>query len=150
MSGLQELSRVRLGSRERQILRDAPSRPVLSAGALDERREKLLSLGSDLARVGNGSGVDLVVTHLDAQPEVDHDRLLALTWDTQSERVALHRAARRLFDHGLIEYWTVQRQREGSWRRTICVCLTALGEEVVKRYGLELRSGGRIRWGPKR
>lgn len=143
---LHQLARVRLGARERQVLLDAPPRPALTADALAARRDELLDLGSKLARVGNGSGVDLVLRHLESPPELDYSRLLAIGGRTPSERVAVHRAARRLEDHGLLEYWTISRDRGHGDRRTVCVCRTALGDAVVRRFGAQLRSGGRIRW----
>ena len=67
--------------------------------------------------------------------------MLAIDDPARSVRVAQARAARKLSDLGLVAYYN---QLRGE--RRVCVRLTPLGAEVVKRYGDELRTGRRIRW----
>lgn len=158
MNGFESLRGVRLGARERTTLIAAPSRPLLTDERKAERRERIEAVLLGLARVGPSrdaavmherrKAVDSLLERLKEHDddEVDTDELLALDAPAKAERAAILRAARRLHDLGLVEYWTGWRARTAGPRQTVLVCRTELGDRVVEHYKPELESGRRIRW----
>ena len=126
---LSSLRGVRLGQRERALLLAAPT-PEARREAFEAHRAKAMKGSTVVQAVVASQSMEGVVTGM-----------LPIIEPTRAAKVAAHRAARCLNDLGLVDY---ANQRYGD--RRVCIALTPLGAEVVRRYRKELEEGRRIRW----
>jgi DNA-binding MarR family transcriptional regulator len=132
-SGAQGLPGVRLGRIERALLLAAPTPEEVDARQEEYREDLERRAKTDLA----------IAIYVEAfgSSRPGLAGLHPITGERRSERVSAQRAARRLFDLGLIDY---SNQIYGA--RRVYIALTKAGAELVEHYRDKLENGERIRW----